>query len=69
MAKLPRRPGRKEPRFAHLLCGPVPAQTAAGELAAGPTEDPGTDGRIVALEEEVATLRSELEEIKKLLAD
>jgi uncharacterized protein len=59
---LPRQPGTKESRYAHLLAGDVfetemPPQVAASRNAAD-TE------RIARLEEEVAELRRELSEVK-----
>jgi len=71
VTQLPRQRGRKERRYAHLLCGPVFAEVepARAPDAPAPRENGATDDRIVALEEQVSTLRSELEEIKKLLAE
>jgi uncharacterized protein YceH (UPF0502 family) len=63
IARLPRRPGEKEVRFAHLLSGPPEALEA--EAAAPPQPRPD---RIGALETEVAALRSELEELKRQFA-
>ena len=59
---LPRAPGMREQRWAHLMCGPV---TAAQSLA--PSGDdvprPALEARIEALEREVATLRSALQNV------
>ena len=71
VARLPRRPGQKEVRYAHLLSG-EPAQADASvtwEEPATPTRRAdGDDGRVAALERtveelraEVAALRAELE--------
>jgi uncharacterized protein len=60
---LPRAPGMREQRWAHLLCGPV----EAGEPAATPERDAPRDGleaRIEALESEVAALRSAVQNIR-----
>ncbi len=66
VTKLPRRPGEKEARFAHLLSGPVDAAHALEEPAmAAPA--PRTD-RLAALEEEVASLRGEIEGLKREFA-
>ncbi len=55
--QLPRRPGEREARWAHLLCGePEDAAPTAG----GADAEPGRGGRIEALEQEVAALREEL---------
>lgn len=54
--KLPRQPGQKESRYAHLLSGePVEAST---ETPAAPPS------RIAQLESEIAQLRAELNELK-----
>jgi len=50
---LPRAPGAREPRWAHLLCGPVDA----GSPAALPAST-GLQERVQALETEVADLRA-----------
>jgi len=61
VVKLPRAPGAREQRWAHLLCGPVdvdalgaPAPSAGGAAA---------HDRIAALEAEVAALRATLERV------
>lgn len=63
--ELPRLPGKREQRFAHLLCG-RPTPQALEALAAAPTgrvrETPQND-RIEALETEVAALRAELDQL------
>ncbi|MFC1689559.1 YceH family protein [Pseudomonadota bacterium] len=59
---LPRQPGQKETRFAHLLCGepdiPEPAHWQATSSASS-----GLVERIEALETEVANLRDQLESL------
>lgn len=60
VGQLPRRPGQKEVRYAHLLSG-EPRDNAAD---LGAAEDlVGTD-RVEALEHEVASLRAELTELR-----
>jgi uncharacterized protein YceH (UPF0502 family) len=61
---LPRQPGTKESRYAHLLCGPV----EAGSFAASPAYPPAAAGeggvdseRLARLEAEVAELRKAVE--------
>jgi uncharacterized protein YceH (UPF0502 family) len=58
---LPRQPGQKEARFAHLLMGEIPADALAEAAASASsrTTSPGSD-RIAALESELATVREEL---------
>ncbi len=65
---LPRRPGTKEARYAHLLSGEVEtweAEPAAGADAAAVS---GAD-RIALLEEKIAALQKEVEEIHREFAD
>ncbi len=58
--RLPRRPGQKEARYAHLLCGDVVHQA---EEVVGPAPVAYTD-RIAALEEVALELRSEMAELR-----
>ena len=68
-AMLPRQPGTKESRYMHLFSGEAPA---AADVAQAPTPVTASSGstteRIAKLEEDVATLRSELSEIQQQLA-
>ena len=64
IVKLPRRPGEKEARYAHLLSGPPPDTETAGE----PFSVPARQDRFSALEDEVAQLRSEVQELKRQFA-
>ena len=65
---LAREPGRRERRYAHLLCGAVEipqcAEQEMDESHSGPTRGE----RLASLEQEVATLRSEVIELKEQLA-
>src|SRR3954447_3525626 len=62
--QLPRQPGTKEPRWAHLLCGEV--EVAESAAAAAPIERGPTDrDRIARLETELAQLRSEFEDFRR----
>jgi hypothetical protein len=67
VVKLPRAPGAREQRWAHLLCGPVDESpfTAAGGARSG-DGSPGTLARIEQLELEMAELR---ETVHKLCAE
>ena len=65
VAKLARQPGRKESRYAHLLCG-MPA-TDEGLTAIPLPEQTSQQERIAALETEVAALRHDLEAMQKNL--
>ena len=55
VVKLPRAPGAREQRWAHLLCGPVDITALA--CGGAPTDAAGTGERITRLELEVAQLR------------
>jgi uncharacterized protein YceH (UPF0502 family) len=67
VTKLPRRPGEKEARYAHLLSGAPDVSTPAPEQAVDSIAPPRAD-RIAALEAEVAHLRQELEDLKQQFA-
>jgi uncharacterized protein YceH (UPF0502 family) len=59
--KLPRAPGAREQRWAHLLCGPVDVDAlGVAQPGAGAA---GNSDRIAALEAEVAALRATLERV------
>jgi hypothetical protein len=71
LIKLPRQPGRKENRFAHLLCGTPdseepPAHEPTQETARRHVE--AQEARILALEEEIAELRGEVAELSAAFA-
>jgi uncharacterized protein len=65
VVQLPRRPGQKEVRYAHLLSGEP--QLHENESAAGAS--PARETRVDALEREVASLRSELAELRTQFAE
>lgn len=65
VTKLPRRPGEKEQRYAHLLSG-EPQVAPSEEMH---EETVGRMDRISVLEEEVARQREELEDLKRQFAD
>jgi uncharacterized protein YceH (UPF0502 family) len=65
---LPRQPGTKEARYAHLLSGPVesiqmPATAASAQMIAATT--PEQDDRIAKLESTVAQLQREVAELRE----
>ncbi len=69
VVKLPRQAGRKEARYAHLLAGEpeideekVDAQTAGVTISAG-------NDALESVRNELATVRSELDELKRSFAD
>jgi uncharacterized protein YceH (UPF0502 family) len=58
VVKLPRAPGAREQRWAHLLCGPVDLDaTAAGPSSAGSSSNAGLAERVAHLEAELARLQ------------
>jgi len=59
VVQLPRAPGAREARWAHLLCGPVDVTAAATAAPAAP--EGGLAARVAALESEVAQLRAQLQ--------
>lgn len=64
--RLPRRPGQKEQRYAHLLGGDVTFEEADQPVA--PASTPAAD-RIAALEVLVQELRSEISDVRAELAE
>jgi uncharacterized protein YceH (UPF0502 family) len=67
VARLARRPGQKEVRYAHLLSGEPPADApATAEAPAVPTRRAATVGedRVAALEQTVEALRAEVAAIR-----
>ena len=62
VVRLPREPGRRESRYAHLFSGEVSAEQAGGAMQATP-EAAG----VGSLEQRVAALEAEVAELKSLL--
>ena len=58
VVQLPRAPGAREARWAHLLCGPVDVNAVAARAEAAAAGDSGLAARVAALESEVAGLRA-----------
>jgi uncharacterized protein YceH (UPF0502 family) len=71
VVKLPRQPGRKEHRYAHLLAGEPqsPTEEAAAAPEAARVLVMAENERIAALEQEVATLRAEMADLRRELAE
>lgn len=59
VTKLPRQSGQKEARYAHLLAGEVQAEAAP--------EPAPVRGKVAELEEQISTLRDEMEDLKRRL--
>jgi uncharacterized protein len=64
VAMLPRQPGTKESRYAHLLSGEIDVAEVASRSATPPV-DHGDEERISRLEEQVAVLHRELSDLKQ----
>ena len=68
LMRLPRQPGRKEHRFAHLLAGtPAFEEASPLPLEAARLQVTADQDRITKLEEEMAALRAELDEVRSQL--
>lgn len=65
---LPRQPGQKEGRYAHLLCGEpqLPEPAAPADRAAHPG---GPEGQLAELERQVAELRRRIEALEEKTGD
>ena len=55
---LPRAPGAREPRWAHLLCGPVDMEALQAAASPGAPASSALQARVEALEAEVAALQA-----------
>ena len=65
VVKLPKAPGNREQRWAHLLCGPVDlSQPAAG----GSGHSSATEDDVIALTRRVQTLETEVDSLRQTLA-
>ncbi len=62
---LPRQPGTKESRYAHLLAGEVEVETAPAEASEMPARGAVDVERVARLENEVSELRQEIAELKR----
>ena len=72
MVKLPRAPGAREQRWAHLLCGPVDASllvqsTPSATSAATEDELIHLTRRVATLENTVAALQDQLQNLNEQL--
>lgn len=63
VVQIPRGPGQREDRYAHLLSGPVDVAAIAARLPSSPVGEPANaelEARVTALEGEVAALREQI---------
>ncbi len=66
VALLPRAPGEREPRWAHLLSGTVAIATGGSTEAAAPA--PRSDTELTRLQAEVARLAAEVADLRRIIA-
>ena len=64
---LPRAPGAREPRWAHLLCGEVQMTAERSAGGGGSDEDAISVGELVALKAELSRQEAELAEVRALV--
>lgn len=71
VVKLPRQPGSRESRFAHLLGGPVEVELSEEPPHPAPSvlQRHSENDKIAKLEEEIASLRMELSDLKQQFAE
>jgi len=65
VVRIPRGPGQREDRYAHLLCGPVDVAAVSARIAASAANEssgssPDLEARVAALENEIAALREQV---------
>lgn len=68
VALLPRQPGARESRYAHLLCGPVESAISTGFISSAEEPSPSAsqyEERIAQLESKVAELQREIAALRK----
>jgi uncharacterized protein len=68
--RLPRQPGSRESRFAHLIGGPIDSELMESQMIEPPQRAPrGENERVVKLEEQVSKLRQEIDELRGQFAE
>jgi len=61
VVQIPRGPGQREDRYAHLICGPVDVAAISERISQRSESEPsGLEARVATLESEVAMLREEI---------
>src|SRR5687768_6152387 len=65
VARLPRQPGQKEGRFAHLLSGEIDVEAMAAEVPAANPSRRSLEQRVDALTAEVDKLKEQFEQFRK----
>lgn len=69
VVKLPRQPGQKEVRYAHLLAGEVSLEYQAESSASDSASHPAKRDRLAELEQEVEALRAEMKSMRQEFED
>ena len=69
VVRLPREPGKRESRYAHLFCGEISGADGYPGTAAGGDAEAQAEGRLQQLEERVTRLEAEVSALKRLLED
>ena len=67
LVKLPRTPGRKDPEYMHLFCGPVDVDAYAAAAGERRQESSAARGGLGELEARVAQLENEVAELQRRL--
>ena len=67
VARLPREPGKRDSRYAHLLSGEVEIPAASEIMRPTPALSQSEHERITQLEQQVQVLQQEIEELKELV--
>jgi uncharacterized protein YceH (UPF0502 family) len=66
VVQIPRRPGQREDRYAHLLCGPVESAASDAPGARRDERDASSlEARVAALESELAALRVDIAALRR----
>ena len=71
VTKLAREPGKRESRYAHLFSGVVDAAAqddADGTVPEAKSAYPGIEDRLSSLEQELALLKTEIDQLKQLIS-
>ncbi len=69
VVKLPRQPGRKDPRFMHLLAGEVMIDVSPPAPTTYDSSSTNDDARILRLEKDLAALQNDLADLRRQLHD
>jgi len=67
VVQLPREPGKRESRYAHLLSGEVEVPAIPETMQATPAPSQSNHERINQLEQQMQTLQQEIDELKELV--